>query len=249
MSEPISPPHAGFVKRIDNAWARIEAGLATGLLLLMIVVAFAQAFLRNMTQHGFQWANAGLAWLDWADFILSKGTLGIAFLGASLAVHADKHVAIDIVRRFIGPRARLALSSLVGFGSCVICAFLARAFWDAVMVNAGEVPMEFDVITATGNVHLCDASKEQLLAAGRERSSFCLIRSIIGAAGPHIGTPGAAFQLVVPVSFSVMTLRFLGIGVRDARRLARGEGDDGQALHGEELAAKEVLDAINEHGG
>jgi TRAP-type C4-dicarboxylate transport system permease small subunit len=244
-----SSTQLGILKQLDNAWARIEAGLAGGLLLLMIVVAFAQAFLRNLTQHGFQWANAGLAWLDWADFILSKGTLGIAFLGASLAVHTDKHVAIDIMRRYVGPRTRLALSALVGIVSCVICIFLARAFWHAVMVNSAEIPMEFDVITPTGNVHLCDATPEQLLAADRERSSFCVVRSLLRVAGPSMGTPGAAFQLVVPVSFSVMALRFLGVGIRDARRLARGEVDDEHALHGEELAAQEVSDAIKEHDG
>src|SRR5687767_978056 len=96
-----------ILKRCDDALASLESALAMGMLLLMIVVAFAQALLRNLTQQGFGWANAGLAWLDWADFILSKGTLWVAFLGASLAVHADKHVSIDIVHRFVNPKARM----------------------------------------------------------------------------------------------------------------------------------------------
>lgn len=239
---------AGLLKRIDDTWAHFEAWLAIGMLLIMIVVAFAQAFLRNMTQQGFEWANAGLAWLDWADFILTKGTLWVAFLGASLAVHADKHVAIDIVHRLISPKVRMILRSLVGFVGSVICVFLVKAFWHAVSVNGHELPMEFDVITDTGNVHLCDATAAQLAASGHHSSLFCPIRSVLKLFGADMATPGAAFQLIVPVSFTIMALRFLGIGVRDALRVARGDVEDDPSTHGLTGAAHEVADDIDHHG-
>ena len=238
----------GLLKRIDDSWAHFEAWLAIGMLLIMIVVAFAQAFLRNMTQQGFEWANSGLAWLDWADFILTKGTLWVAFLGASLAVHADKHVAIDIVHRLLSPKTRMAMRSLVGFVSCIICLFLARAFWSAVAVNGREVPMEFDVITDTGNVHLCDATDAQLAASGHSRSIYCFVRPILKLFGADMATPGAAFQLVVPVSFTIMAIRFLGIGIRDALRLARNDVEDDPSTHGLTGAAHEVADDIDHHG-
>lgn len=238
----------GLLKRIDDAWAHFEAWLAIGMLLIMIVVAFAQAFLRNMTQQGYQWANAALAWLDWADFILTKGTLWVAFLGASLAVHADKHVAIDIVHRLIGPRVRMVLRSLVGFVGCVICLFLARAFWDAVAVNGREVPMEFDVITDTGNVHLCDATDAQRAAAGHSGSFYCYVRAILKLFGADMATPGAAFQLIVPVSFTIMALRFLGIGIRDALRVARNDVEDDVSAHGLTGAAHDVADDLDHQG-
>jgi TRAP-type C4-dicarboxylate transport system permease small subunit len=239
----------GLLKRIDDTWAHVEAWAAIAMLLIMIVVAFAQAFLRNMTQQGFGWANAGLAWLDWADFILTKGTLWVAFLGASLAVHADKHVAIDLIQRLINPKARMILKSLVGFVGSVICVFLVRAFWHAVEVNGHEVPMEFDVITDTGNVHLCEATDAQLAASGRDGTSlFCPIRSVLKVFGADMATPGAAFQLIVPVSFSIMAIRFLGIGVRDAMRAARGDFEDDPSTHGLAGAAHDVADDIDQHG-
>jgi TRAP-type C4-dicarboxylate transport system permease small subunit len=238
----------GLLKRIDDNWAHFEAWLAIGMLLVMIVVAFAQAFLRNMTQRGFQWANAGLVWLDWADFILTKGTLWVAFLGASLAVHADKHVAIDIIHRLIGPKTRMALRSAVGFVGCVISAFLVRAFWNAVVVNGREVPMEFDVITDTGSVHLCDATPAQLEASGYESSFYCYVRAILNMFGVHMATPGAAFQLIVPVSFSIMALRFLGIGIRDALRVARGDVEDDPSTHGLTGTAHDVADDLDQQG-
>jgi TRAP-type C4-dicarboxylate transport system permease small subunit len=238
-----------LLKRIDDTWAHVEAWAAIGMLLIMIVVAFAQAFLRNMTQQGFQWANSGLAWLDWADFILTKGTLWVAFLGASLAVHADKHVAIDIVQRLLSPKGRVALRSLVGFVGSLICIFLVKAFWHAVSVNGHETPMEFDVITDTGNVHLCDASDAQRAVAGHSGSLFCPIRSVLKVFGADMATPGAAFQLIVPVSFSIMALRFFGIGVREALRVARGDVHDDPSSHGLTGAAHEVADDIDHHGG
>ena len=51
----------------------------------MILVAALQALFRNLTNVGFEWANVALSSLDWADFVIQKGTLWLAFLGASLA--------------------------------------------------------------------------------------------------------------------------------------------------------------------
>jgi TRAP-type C4-dicarboxylate transport system permease small subunit len=165
-----------------------------------------------------------------------------------LAVHADKHVAIDIVQRLISPKVRMVLRSLVGFVSCVICVFLARAFWDAVAVNGREVPMEFDVITDTGNVHLCDATDAQRAASGHHGSFYCYVRAFLKLFGANMATPGAAFQLIVPVSFTIMALRFLGIGVRDAMRVARNDVEDDPSTHGLTGAAHEIADDIDHHG-
>src|SRR4051794_13044400 len=143
------------------------------MLLLMIVVAFAQAMLRNLTLFGYSWANAGLEWLSWGDFILQKGTLWLAFLGASLAVHADKHVAIDIVPRALGPTGRLVLRGLVGLVGCVICFYLARAFWNAVLINGSERPAEFEILSSEGAVHVCDATAAQLAESDAKPGVYC----------------------------------------------------------------------------
>jgi TRAP-type C4-dicarboxylate transport system permease small subunit len=240
---------AGVIKRLDDTWAHVEAALAIGMLLLMIVVAFVQAFLRNMTQQGFAWANAGLAWLDWADFILSKGTLWVAFLGASLAVHADKHVAIDIVQRFVNPKLRMLLRALVGFAGFVICIFLARAFWSAVQINGEERPARYDLIMPGGSIHVCDATAEQLAQSGAERSFFCHVRSLLALFGAHMETPGAAFQLIVPAMFAVMSLRFLGNGIRDMGRFLRGDVQDDLSEHGMAGNAHEVDEDIRHREG
>jgi hypothetical protein len=103
-----------LLKRFNDGLARGEAAIAVGMLLLMIVVAFAQALFRNLTNFGMGWANVALSWLDWADFILSKGTLWLAFLGASLAVYEDKHVAIDMLPKLVSPKTRMLMRIGVG---------------------------------------------------------------------------------------------------------------------------------------
>lgn len=236
-------------KRLDDGWANVEAALAIGMLLLMIVVAFAQAFLRNMTQQGFGWANAGLAWLDWADFILSKGTLWVAFLGASLAVHAEKHVAIDIMQRLAGPKARMAMRFMVGFLGFVICLFLTKAFWDAVAVNGAETVSAYEVMTPGGGIHLCDATAAQLAEQDMSRGPFCLVRGLLSVFGAKMETPGAAFQLIVPIAFFVMALRFLGIGIRDLKRFVNNDLEDDMSAHGLTGAAHDIADDLSHQEG
>lgn len=236
-------------KRLDDGWANVEAALAIGMLLLMIVVAFAQAFLRNLTQEGFAWANGALAWLDWADFILSKGTLWVAFLGASLAVHSEKHVAIDIMQRLVSPKVRMIMRALVGLAGFVICLFLTKAFWAAVAVNGAETAATYEVMTSDGGIHLCDATAAQLAESNVSKGPFCLVRGMISLLGVKMETPGAAFQLIVPIAFFVMALRFLGLGIRDLKRLLNNDLEDDISTHGLTGAAHDVADDLGHQEG
>lgn len=227
------PSKAGvMLKRINDQLARIESAVAISMLLLMLVVAFTQALLRNLTQYGLQWANSALEWLDWGDFILQKGTLWLAFLGASLAVHADKHVAIDIVPRYVSPRARIILRGLVGVLGAVICYYLARAFLQAIIINGAERPAEVEVFTDTGAVHICEATAAQLSRGGYETGPFCYVRAVLKMLGLTMDTPGAAFQLIVPVMLFVMMVRLFVMGLYELMRIARGDITDDASGHG-----------------
>jgi TRAP-type C4-dicarboxylate transport system permease small subunit len=237
------------LKRLDEAWANFEAAVAVGMLLLMLVMAFAQALLRNLTQLGASWANAALEELGFADFILSKGTLWLAFLGASLAVRGDKHIAIDIVPRLVSPKARVIMRGLVGFISCAISLALARAFWAAVIVNGQERPPEFELLTSQGAVHICDASSAQLLELSATRPwFFCSIRAVLHALGALVDTPGAAFQLIVPVMLVVMSIRMFAQGVHHFIRVKNGDYSDDPMAHGLTGAASDVAHDLRDRG-
>lgn len=238
------------MKRFNDGLARGEAALAMGMLLLMLVVAFAQALLRNLTNLGVGWANAGLSWLDWADFIISKGTLWLAFLGASLAVRGDKHISIDILPRLVSPRARMIMrgsSSVIGG---IICFFLARAFYSAVLINGAELPADFAVLTPEGNLHVCTASAAQLTDSGMHAPGlFCGLRSVFHAIGAPLETPGAMFQLIAPIMFVFMSVRFVGQGIELFLRVSRGDIDDDASEHGVTGAASEVARDLDQQKG
>jgi TRAP-type C4-dicarboxylate transport system permease small subunit len=237
------------LKRIDDAIANFEAAVAVGMLLLMLVMAFAQALLRNLTQLGADWANAALEQLSFADFILSKGTLWLAFLGASLAVRTDKHIAIDIVPRLVSPKARTIMRGLVGFISCAISLALARAFWEAVIINGQERPPEFELLTSQGAVHICEASAAQLTELSASRPwFFCSIRALLAALGAHVDTPGAAFQLIVPVMLVIMSIRMFAQGVNYFMRANRGDYIVDLSGHGVTGAVVDVGHDIDHNG-
>ena len=238
------------MKRFNDGLARGEAALAMGMLLLMLVVAFAQALLRNLTNLGVGWANAGLAWLDWADFIISKGTLWLAFLGASLAVHGNKHISIDILPRMVSPRARMFMHGASSVIGGIICFFLARAFWTAVLINGDEVPADLSVLTPDGAQHVCDASAVLLAESGSHAPGlFCAMRSLFLGLGVKLETPGAMFQLIAPIMFVFMTLRFLGQGIDILLRAGRGEIEDDAGAHGITGAAADVAQSVDEGKG
>ena len=238
------------MKRFNDGLARGEAALAMGMLLLMLVVAFAQALLRNLTNLGVGWANAGLSWLDWADFIISKGTLWLAFLGASLAVHGNKHISIDIVPRMVSARARMSMRGISSILAGVICFFLARAFFSAVLINGDQAPAELAVLAAEGEVHVCDATAALLAESGAHAPAvFCAMRSLFLGLHVKLETPGSMFQLISPIMFVFMTLRFIGQGIEVLLRVARGEIDDDPNAHGITGAAAEVAPKLDDGKG
>jgi TRAP-type C4-dicarboxylate transport system permease small subunit len=240
-----------LIKRFNDGLARGEAALAVAMLLLMLVVAFAQAALRNLTLFGFTWANAGLEWLSWGDFVMQKGTLWLAFLGASLAVHADKHVAIDLLPRVLTPRGRMILRGIVGLAGCVICFYLARAFWSAILINGQERPAEVEILTMDGAVHVCDATAAQLQEATTRPGVYCGVRGFFKLLNVQMDTPGSAFQLITPVMLLFMSVRMFGNGIYSFRRFARGETADEHEGHGLVGAVGEVahdLDAAKKGG-
>ena len=198
------------LRRIDVGLARGEAAIAGTVLLLMILVAAAQAALRNLTNLDFSWANLVLEHMEWADSFLQKGTLWLAFFGASLSTFDEKHIAIDVVPRLSPPRAKQFFRAIVSTFSAVTCFYLGRVFWLSVLNNAKEIPLEFSVLGPSDEmIHICEASASVLAEVGLSRPSiFCGLRSALEVFGASMSTPDVALQLIVPAMFIFMSVRF-----------------------------------------
>lgn len=213
-----------ILRRIDRMWARGEGALIVGTLIAMVLVAGFMAGVRNLTRFDIQWANQMLTDMEWADSFLRKGTLWLSFLGASLATQKRKHIGIDILPRLAPPRAKLIIQSLVGFCSAAITLALMKSFYAAVELNLGERPIEYEVLGGTGSMHLCDAPSELLQGLDIQAPGvFCFFRSILNTFGIPAETPGAAFQIIVPMMFGVMAIRFLAQGIGDMMVVTQGQ--------------------------
>lgn len=198
------------IRRIDRKLARGEAAIAAAVLLIMIAVAATQAALRNLTNMDFDWANLVLERMEWADSFLQKGTLWLAFFGASLSTFDEKHIAIDVLPRLAPPRGKQILRAIVCVFSAVTCFYLGRVFWLSVLNNAMEIPLEYSVLGPTDEmIHICEASAQILADASLDRPTiFCAIRSGLEVFGATMSTPDVALQLIVPAMFIWMSIRF-----------------------------------------
>lgn len=100
---------------------------------------------------GSQWGDFGvvyfsnvLAWLQNASFLVFFGgasdvakrlTLWLALLGASVATGQGKHINVDVVMRFLSPRARVPVAVLGWMAAAVVCFAGVWGFFDHVAVE------------------------------------------------------------------------------------------------------------------
>jgi hypothetical protein len=170
------------------------------------------------------WANELLTDMEWADSYLRKATMWLAFLGASQATHYRKHINIDVLLRIAPIKPKYIMQAIAGVMGGLITLALAYSLASAVSLNLKERPIEYELLGDNGSMHVCDATPEQLKQLeGVERPSvFCFARSILGAFGVPAETPAASFQIVVPLLFIIIGLRFLGIGIGAAVAVNQG---------------------------
>ena len=213
-----------WLRRIDRIWARGEGGLTVLVLILMVLVAGFQAFVRNLTRWDIEWAANLLYDMEWADSFLRKGTLWLAFLGASMATYYGKHIGIDVLVRIAPPRANFAMRGVSNLLGGIISVGLMICFASAVYLNLTERPLEYEVLGDEGAMHVCDAPKQLLQDIELAKPAlFCTFRSVLNAMAVPAETPGAAFQLIVPIMFVAIAIRLIARGIGAFIVLAGGD--------------------------
>ncbi len=110
---------------IDRVLFRIELTLLTAVLASMVGLACLQIILRNFFSTG----------ITSAEIVLRHLTLGLTFLGASLATREGRHLKIDIVPRIVSKRLKGLLGVITGILSATVCVILARAGWNFVQLE------------------------------------------------------------------------------------------------------------------
>jgi TRAP-type C4-dicarboxylate transport system permease small subunit len=107
---------------------RIENALLALLVLALVLLAGAQIILRDFFDTG----------LTWADPLMRSLVLWTGMLGALAAVRDDKHIALDVLHRFLSPKAqRVARVVTLGFAA-VVCAVVAYYCYEMLAIDLAE---------------------------------------------------------------------------------------------------------------
>jgi hypothetical protein len=123
--------------------ARHEA-VTTGAVVLGIVLG------SQLGDFGVVYFGNLLAWLQNASFLVFFGgasdvakrlTLWLALLGASVATGQGKHINVDVVMRFLSPRARVPVAVLGWMVAAVVCFAGVWGFFDHVAVVDYKAPV------------------------------------------------------------------------------------------------------------
>lgn len=102
---------------VDKILLAIERSLVVLLLSTMVLLSFLQVVLRNYFSTG----------ILWADPFLRHLVLWVGFLGASLATQREKHINIDLITRFVGPKPTNVIRIVTYLFAAIVCFLLARA--------------------------------------------------------------------------------------------------------------------------
>jgi TRAP-type C4-dicarboxylate transport system permease small subunit len=104
-------------ERLDEKISRLEKGLITLLLTMMILMGFFQIVLRNFFDTG----------ITWGDSLVRYLVVWVGFIGAAIATREGKHINIDVVSRWLtGPKSNY-IRLISHFFSAVICGLLTLA--------------------------------------------------------------------------------------------------------------------------
>ena len=136
---------------------RVEDGLLALLLGSLIFIAGGQILLRNVFSIG----------LSWSDELLRILVLWLALTGAVAASRGDRHIAIDVLSRFLPGQWLRIMTTLTSLFTAAICGILAVQSW--VFVSQSR---EFEDV-------------------------------LLG------GLPAWPFQVILPVAFALITVRYL----------------------------------------
>jgi TRAP-type C4-dicarboxylate transport system permease small subunit len=108
-----------ILRSVERVLVRIEEALLVLFLGAMVILAFTQVVLRNAFGTGMLWADPLVR-----HFVLWSG-----FLGGALATSAQRHISVDALTRFLGPRIKAAVQALTSVFAAVACSALAQAAW------------------------------------------------------------------------------------------------------------------------
>lgn len=107
---------------------RIENALLAVLVLILVLLAGAQIVLRDFFDTG----------LAWADPLMRSLVLWTGMLGALAAVRDDKHIALDVLQRYLPPKTQRAARVITLGFAAIVCALMAYYSYAMLAIDLAE---------------------------------------------------------------------------------------------------------------
>jgi TRAP-type C4-dicarboxylate transport system permease small subunit len=167
MTEPANGRLEAFLRLIRYC----EDGFLIVLLGAMIGLAVTQIVLRNLFDSG----------LSWADPLLRLLVLWVGLAGAMVATRQDRHIAIDVLTRYLPPRWQLAAQVIVDLFAALVSAIVAYHAGRLVIMDKEAGAVAFAAVP----VWIC--------------------------------------ELIIPLAFGVIAMRYLVFTITHARQLLTNE--------------------------
>lgn len=114
MNQTGNQPGTFFAHRFQVWLYRIEDALLVSLLLVMILLAACQIFLRNILDGG----------LVWADALVRILVLWIGLVGAMAASRKGDHIKIDLISKYLKTHYSWMIKSLTDCFTAVVCSIV-----------------------------------------------------------------------------------------------------------------------------
>lgn len=134
MNQPVGDRE----RRAWHVLHRVEDAALVSLLLVMILLAVAQIFLRNVADQS----------LVWADPFLRVAVLWIGLLGAMIAARENSHIAIDIATRYLPDRLARLSGVVLSLFAAVVCGIVAWYAFAFVRSEYGYGSVAFGAVPA-----------------------------------------------------------------------------------------------------
>ena len=127
-----------FPQNIVRILLKIEDGILIGLLLLMILIAVLQIFLRNLFDSG----------ILWGDPLVRVLVLWIGLIGAMIASRNNHHISIDVISRYLPDHIKKLTNLVISIFTFLICAIMAYYSLVFVMMEKNDGLIAFATIPA-----------------------------------------------------------------------------------------------------
>ena len=106
-----------ILQAVDRTLTAIVNAALVLIFAVMLTLAATQVFLRDLFHTGIYWGDVAARYL----------VIWVGFLGAFLATRGGKHFHIDVLTRFLNPRARLWFNAFSDLFASVVCLLLTLA--------------------------------------------------------------------------------------------------------------------------